>query len=182
MPNQQLIDYIKSQHARCFSYDQIREFLINSGYNPDDVKNSVKLAQKKKHPMIWISSVLIIIIAGTYFTLSLIQFEPEIEEPLVQQPQQHVTYCMQLPCFMERFKSCSKAQVRVDLNKTVYLYEVLGMVNDKCEVRIRSIIHKNTEWRGKEMRCMMNTDNFIDPLQNRSNCSGFLKNLLDQPI
>lgn len=183
MPNQQLVEYIKNQHARGFNYEQIQEFLINSGHNAEDVKESLILATKKKHNILWLSFVLIIILGASFAVWQLDFFKPKVEMPgEIEQSEQRITFCMQFPCFLEKFKNCGKAQVRVNLNKTVYLYESLGYINNKCEVRVRSIIHKNTEWRGKEMRCYLDTPNFVDPVENSSSCNGFLKELLDQPI
>ncbi len=75
MVNEQLVDYIKNEKSQGYSSQQLYDYLIQQGYNPNDIKEAIDYVEKpqtssspnKKFTFIGVSAIIFIVVVVVSF-------------------------------------------------------------------------------------------------------------------
>jgi hypothetical protein len=95
--------------------------------------------------------------------------------------------CISQECFLENLASCNKAKWINEAAEASWLYDIKGRSLEKCEINVKLLYIKEgeisvSELEGKSMSCSLPLGLITSPEQNLEDCSGELKEDLQDII
>ncbi|MCK5333908.1 MAG: hypothetical protein KAJ24_05310, partial [Candidatus Aenigmarchaeota archaeon] len=135
MVNQQIINWIKQQDSQGYSSQQLYNYLIQQGYNPNEVNEAIRIVSQPTSQVNQLSIIIIGIVVVTLICGGMIFLFSQNDGAVSDTEINSETDLSGCDVFPNRLESCEPFSCKFEHPFTGEIMDkkIIGLVNGKCQ-------------------------------------------------